>query len=186
MRSRAAVFFDLQGTLGGEGLGDIADFTFFPCAIPAIKRINDAGLLAIVVTNQSHIASGKLTYADYEARVVALKEQLAEKQAHWDAVYCCPHGKDDHCTCKKPLPGMLLQAARDFYLDLPACYVVGDTGAWDMLLAQSAGCRAVLVRTGLGEGSLKEYRHLWADMEADYVAADALEAAQWIAAREGA
>ena len=59
MYERAAVFLDLQGTLGGEGLGDIKHFTFFPSAIPAIKLLNDANLLAIVVTNQSHIAKGR-------------------------------------------------------------------------------------------------------------------------------
>jgi D-glycero-D-manno-heptose 1,7-bisphosphate phosphatase len=175
-----AVFLDLQGTLGGDGLGDILDFFFFPSAIPAIKRLNDAGLLAILVTNQSHIASGRFTYAEFENHIARLQSELAQNSARLDAVYCCPHSKADNCACHKPLPGMLLQAAQDYDLNLSTCYVVGDTGAWDMLLAKAVGCKAVLVKTGLGEGSLKAYRHLWANMEADYVAQDVLQAVQWI------
>jgi D-glycero-D-manno-heptose 1,7-bisphosphate phosphatase len=184
MKSRIAVFLDLQGTLGGEGLGDILDFSFFPFAIPAIKLLNDAGLLAIVATNQSHIAYGRFTYADFENRVAVLQNELAEQGARWDAVYCCSHSRVDVCTCKKPLPGLLVQAAQDFHLDLPACYMVGDSGAWDMLLAQAVGCKGVLVRTGLGESSLQTYRHLWAGMEADTIAKDVLDAARWIVSRE--
>lgn len=184
MSSSAAVFFDLQGTLGGEGLGDILDFSFFPTAIPAIKLVNDAGLLAILVTNQSHISSGKFSLAEFQRRIAALQEELRLHNAHWDAVYCCPHSISDHCECRKPLPGLLYQAARDFHLELSECYVVGDTGAWDMLLAQAAGCKSVLVKTGLGEGSLRAFRHLWADMEANYIAKDVMDAALWILTNE--
>ena len=79
------------------------------------------------------------------------------------------------------LPGMVLRAQRDFALDLAACYLVGDCGSKDMVLAQAVGCRAILVRTGLGEGSLGEYRRVWADIEPDFIADDVLDAARWIA-----
>ncbi len=184
MNDRCAVFLDLQGTLGGHGLDDILSFSFYPCAIPAIRLLNQAGLPAVVVTNQSHIARGDLTYADFQRRVGDLQKELAGHGARLDAVYCCPHGARDGCSCRKPLPGMLLAAQRDWGLDLARCYVVGDAGAWDMVLARSVGAKAVLVRTGLGEGSLAEYRHLWADIEPDFVAADVLEAVQWIVACE--
>jgi D-glycero-D-manno-heptose 1,7-bisphosphate phosphatase len=142
--------------------------------------LNLAGLPAIVVTNQSQIARGILTYAQYLQRVEELQRQLSEDQVYLDAFYCCPHSKDQGCSCCKPRPGMVLQAQKDFQLDLSRCYVVGDTGAWDMLLAKATGCRAVLVRTGLGESSLKEYRCTWADFEPDFIAGDVLEAVQWI------
>jgi D-glycero-D-manno-heptose 1,7-bisphosphate phosphatase len=185
MSSRSTVFLDLQGTLGGEGLGDILDFSFYPFSIPAIKLLNEANLLVVVVTNQSHISKGYFTYADFERRVDELKQELAEHGAKLDAVYCCPHKTGDNCSCKKPLPGMVLQAQRDFGLDLTECYLVGDVGAWDMVLARSVGCKAILVRTGLGKGSLEEYRHLWADIEPDLVADNVLEAAQWIVKSKG-
>jgi D-glycero-D-manno-heptose 1,7-bisphosphate phosphatase len=177
-----AVFLDLQGTLGGEGLDDVLRFSFFPCAAPAIRLLNEAGLLAIVVTNQSHIARGDFTYAQFERRMDALRAELAEHGARLDAVYCCPHGKEDGCACRKPRPGMLLAAQRELGLDLARSYVVGDTGAWDMVMARAAGAGAILVRTGLGEGSLVEYRHTWADIEPDFVADDVLQAAEWVVA----
>ena len=113
-----------------------------------------------------------------------LERQLAQEGARLDGVYCCPHGDDDGCDCRKPLPGMLRQAQCDHGLDLCECYVVGDAGAWDMMMARDAGCSAVLVRTGLGESSLAEYRHTWAGIEPDFVADDVLRAAEWIAERE--
>jgi histidinol-phosphate phosphatase family protein len=180
MSAGRAVFLDLQGTLGGDGLGDILGFTFYPHSIPAIRLLNQAGLLTVVVTNQSHIGRGDFTLDDFESRIEALQHELAEHGARWDAVYCCPHTREDRCSCRKPLPGMVLQAQKDLGLDLSRCYLVGDTGAWDMVLARSVGCRAVLVRTGLGEGSLGEYRHTWADIEPDFVAYDVLHAARWV------
>jgi D-glycero-D-manno-heptose 1,7-bisphosphate phosphatase len=180
VNSRKAVFLDLQGTLGGEGLGDIRDFSFFPFSAAAIRCLNDAGLLAIVTTGQSKISKGYFTYADFLARMEDLKRELADQGARLDAVYCCPHISSEGCACHKPRPGMLLQAQAEWGIDMAASYVVGDAGAWDMRMARAAGCTAILVRTGLGQSSLAEFRHLWADTEADFVAADVLEAAHWI------
>lgn len=180
MYDRAAVFLDLQGTLGGEGLGDIRDFTFYPSAIPAVKMLNEANLLAIVVTNQSRIAQGLFTYEYFLGRMETLKQELAEGGARLDAVYCCPHVNGDNCLCKKPKPGMLFEARKDFNLDLRTCYVVGDVGEWDMGLTRSAGCKGVLVRTGLGESSLGEYRHTWESINPDYVADGIFDAVKWI------
>jgi len=177
---KKAVFLDLEGTLGGDGFGDILSFSFYPSAIPAIKMLNEAELLAIVVTNQSHISRGDFTYQDFESRMDDLKRELAEHRAKLDAFYCCPHTHEDKCLCRKPLPGMIIQAQKDFDIELSESYMVGDTGAWDMVLARSVGCKAILVRTGLGEGSLGDYRHEWADIEPDFVAEDVLEAVRWI------
>ena len=180
MNKRSAVFLDLQGTLGGEGLSDIREFTFYPCAIPAVKLLNESGLLAIVVSNQSRIAQGLFTLEYFQERMEVLKKELAEGGAHLDAVYCCPHVDEDECSCKKPKPGMILDAAQDFNLDLRNCYVVGDTGAWDIAMANRVGCKSVLVRTGLGESSLGEYRYTWADVNPHFVAEDVLHAVKWI------
>jgi D-glycero-D-manno-heptose 1,7-bisphosphate phosphatase len=175
-----AVFLDLQGTLGGDGLGDIMDFQFFPCSIEAIRLLNEHGILTIVVTNQSHIARGHLTISDFNNRVEALKEELDNKKAYLDAVYCCPHGRNDNCECKKPLTGMLVQAQGDFNINLAESYVVGDMGMADMVMAKAAGAKGILVRTGVGEGSLTDFRHTWSNVEPDYVAENVLEAVRWI------
>jgi len=184
MNKQKAAFLDLQGTLGGKGLGDILDFSFYPFSPSAIKLFNEANLLVIVLTNQSHIAKGYFTYDHFNKRVEELKEELAEQGAKLDAVYCCPHASDSNCSCRKPSPGLVIQAQRDFDVDLSQSYLVGDAGAWDMVLARSAGCKAILVRTGLGEGSLGEYRHMWKDIEPDFVADNVLGAAKWIVGLE--
>lgn len=180
MNERSAVFLDLQGTLGGEGLSDITSFTFYPFSITAIKLLNEGGLLVIIITNQSRIAKGLYTIDYFQGRIEVLNEELVRNGAHLDAVYCCPHLDEDECSCKKPKTGMVMDAQQDFGLNLKTCYIVGDTGAWDIVLANRVGCKGILVRTGLGESSLGEYRHTWADSYADFIAEDVLHAVNWI------
>ena len=177
---KRAVFFDLQGTLGGDPLGNAGEFALYPFAAEAIRLINAAGMAAVVVTNQSGIAKGRLTLAQFEERMVALRDEPAAQGAHLDGVYCCPHSRADGCSCRKPQPALLHRAERELGVCLAASYVVGDMGASDMVLARNSGCRAVLVCTGAGEGSLGEYRHLWAEIEPDFVAPNVLAAARWI------
>jgi histidinol-phosphate phosphatase family protein len=182
MFERAAVFLDLQGTLGGEGLDDIRHFAFYKFAIPAIKLINKADLTAIIITNQSHIARGDFSYQYFQERMAALQDEVEKAGAKIDAVYCCPHRVEDDCECRKPKPGLVLAACKDLSLNVAKCYLVGDTGAWDMILAHSIGSKKILVRTGLGESSLTEYRHTWVNITPDFIAEDVLEAAKWIIA----
>jgi histidinol-phosphate phosphatase family protein len=176
----SAVFYDLQGTLGGDGLGDIMEFRFYENSIKAIKLLNEYSIPVIIVTNQSRIAKGHLTMEDFNNKLEKLKEELTESGAHFDAVYCCPHDRKDNCQCKKPLTGMLLQASREFGITLYDSYVVGDMGMSDMVMATTVGAKAILVLTGVGQGNLTTFRHTWEGIEPDYIAEDALEAARWI------
>lgn len=98
----------------------------------------------------------------------------------FDAAYICPHAKGTECNCRKPAPGLLLQAAREHMLDLTRCVVIGDVGSTDMIAAAKVGAIKVLVRTGWGEGSLGEYRHTWADVEPEYIADHLLDAVKWV------
>jgi D-glycero-D-manno-heptose 1,7-bisphosphate phosphatase len=177
---KQAVFMDLQGTLGGEAVGDIRDFSFFPFSIDAIKLINKNNMLAIIITNQSHISKGYLTIQQYEDYVEKLKSYLKMNNAYIDEIYCCPHDKTDNCTCKKPLPGLIEQAENDFDIDLTSSYIIGDMGCTDMILAKTVGCKSILVRTGVGEGSLNEFRHTWKEVEPDFIANNVLEGVNWI------
>lgn len=179
-KKRIAVFIDLQGTLGGDGMGDIMDFQFYPFSIEAIKLLNENNIFAIVVTNQSRIAGGFLTIEDFNKRLHELVKELSLGGAHFDAAYCCPHSRHDGCECKKPLPGMLNKAKDEFNINLEESYVIGDMGISDMVMAKAVGAKAILVRTGAGEGSLKEFRHTWADIEPDLVVGDVLEGVRWI------
>jgi D-glycero-D-manno-heptose 1,7-bisphosphate phosphatase len=108
-----------------------------------------------------------------------LEAELKEKDVDLDAVYCCPHRAKDECACYKPRTALVEDACRVFDIDLRASFVVGDRGDLDILLAAAIGARSVLVRTGQGEGSLGEYRHTWAGVEPDHVAADVLAAVHW-------
>ncbi|MBI1921535.1 MAG: D-glycero-beta-D-manno-heptose 1,7-bisphosphate 7-phosphatase [Geobacter sp.] len=155
---RRAVFLDRDGTINVEKnyLHRIEDFEFIPGAASAIKRLNDAGFLVIVVTNQSGVARG---YYEIEAvhRLHAfLDKELAAVDAHVDAYYVCPHHPEEgvgeyrcDCHCRKPMPGMLLDAARKFGIDLAASFMIGDKLA-DVEAAVKGGCKPLLVLTGHG------------------------------------
>jgi len=173
-----AAFLDRDGTIGGTG-GFIhpRDFVLYPFAAEAIRRLQAAGVKVFGFTNQNRISKGEATEAEF-------RDQFA--QFGFDGAYICPHPTDADCECRKPSPGMILQAAREYGLDLSRCAVVGDWGNVDMAAAHRAGTLKVLVRTGYGEASLTQYRHTWAEAEPDYVAADLADAVDWLLAWRGA
>lgn len=177
---KPVVFLDFQGTLGGEGIDDIRSFEFYPFSIEAIKLLNTNDILAIGITNQSHISKGEFTMEEFENKLQRLKEELEKHNAHFDAVYCCPHMSKDKCNCKKPLTGMIDKAKDEFEIDMQKAYVVGDMGMTDMVLAKNINAKGILVLTGVGKGSLNEYRDTWKDVEADYIAQNVLDAVRWI------
>jgi histidinol-phosphate phosphatase family protein len=177
---RSAVFIDFQGTLGGSGIDDITTLEFYPFSIEAVKKLNDNGLLAIGLTNQSRIAKGALSWQDYEAKLAVLNGELNAHDAYFDAVYCCPHTRADHCLCKKPKAGMIDSAKKDFDIDTEKSYVIGDMGKNDMVLARHIGAKGILVLTGAGKGSMGEFRHTWAKIEPDFIADTVLDAVDFI------
>jgi D-glycero-D-manno-heptose 1,7-bisphosphate phosphatase len=158
MSGRRAVFLDRDGTVNVEReyLHRSEEFAFIPGAPEAIRLLKEAGFLVIVVTNQSGIARGFFDEAAVHRLHRYMDEQLARHGAAVDAYYLCPHhprhGSGDYrrvCGCRKPLPGMIIEAAGDFSIDLAASYVIGDKLA-DVAAGLAAGCRPLLVRTGYG------------------------------------
>jgi D-glycero-D-manno-heptose 1,7-bisphosphate phosphatase len=155
---KKAVFLDRDGTINTEKdyLYRPEDFAFIPGACQAVKLLNDAGFLVIVVTNQSGIARGYYDEGAVEGLHRHMDAELAKAGARVDAYYFCPHhpqhGGDRYggeCACRKPLPGMLVQAAADLAVDLGHSWMVGDKLA-DVEAGKRAGCRSLLVRTGYG------------------------------------
>ncbi|HEX7086786.1 MAG TPA: HAD family hydrolase [Vicinamibacterales bacterium] len=155
---RPAVFLDRDGTLIEERgyLHDPDRVALFPATAPAIVRLRAAGFAIVVVTNQAGVARG-LFGEDAVRRVHArLDALLGPAGAAPDAYYYCPHHPDGAveayrrvCACRKPAPGMIERAARDLGLDVVRSFVVGDK--WiDVELANRAGARGMLVRTGYG------------------------------------
>lgn len=154
-----AVFLDRDGTINIEKdyLCHIDDFEFIPGTPEAIRRLNQAGFLVIVVTNQSGVARGYYTEEDVEILHRQIDRHLALSGAHVDAWLYCPHhpsGRGSYglpCSCRKPLPGMLTEAARRYDIDLTNSIMIGDK-LDDIAAGQAAGCRTILVRTGYGSG----------------------------------
>lgn len=139
-----AVLFDRDGTLVVDipYNGDPARVVAVPGAAEALDRLRAAGIATAVVSNQSGVARGLLSRADVDA-VNARVEQLLGPLG---PVLVCEHGPDDGCACRKPAPGLVLQAAAALGLPPERCVVVGDIGA-DVSAAVAAGARPVLVPT---------------------------------------
>jgi D-glycero-D-manno-heptose 1,7-bisphosphate phosphatase len=150
----------------------------FPFTAAAIRRLNMAGLPVVVITNQSGVSRGYFPESLVKTVHELMTQQLAVAGAHVDAVYYCPHSSADTCECRKPKPGLLMQAAREHGLDLRRSFVVGDRYG-DVELARGVGSRGVLVRTGYGEGEFAWHAARWA-AQPDFVAADLGVAVEWI------
>jgi D-glycero-D-manno-heptose 1,7-bisphosphate phosphatase len=180
MPLRAAVFLDRDGTIAEEVgyLNHVSRFRMFPFAATAIRRLNDANYPAIVVTNQSGVGRSYFPESLVHDVHDLMTRQLAKEGAHIDALYYCPHKGGDACSCRKPRPGMLERAAREHGLDLRRSFVVGDRHG-DIELAHRVGARAVLVRTGYGQGEIQWHSANWPSPP-DFIADDLTDAADWI------
>ncbi|NLG35090.1 MAG: threonylcarbamoyl-AMP synthase [Lentisphaerae bacterium] len=174
---RPAVFLDRDGTLI-EDRGDVrspADVAWYPDTVPALRALG-IGHDLFIVTQQSGVAQGRLTAAEVRAVNDHVVERLAEAGVRIRAVYCCMHGPEDGCACRKPDPGPLRRAARDFGVDLSRSFVVGDH-PHDVELARRAGAKGLYLRTGHGE---KHRDELPLDVTA--ILPGIREAAEWILA----
>lgn len=151
---KRAVFLDRDGVINrkapeGEYVTRWDNFELLPGVAEAISSVNRAGWSVIVVTNQRCIAKGLVTAEEVEAIHRRMREQLAKMGARVDGVYYCPHDREPACSCRKPEPGLLLAAARDFAIDLQASWVVGDSET-DVEAGRRAGCRTVRIMADTG------------------------------------
>jgi D-glycero-D-manno-heptose 1,7-bisphosphate phosphatase len=188
--SRPAVFIDRDGTLTEE-VGYVnhpARLRLLPRSAEAIRRLNAAGVPAVVVTNQAGIARGYFSEDVLHAVNEALAAALRREGARLDGLYVCTHHPSEgeppfraQCECRKPRPGLLRRAAADLGLDLARSAMVGDKPS-DLVPARAVGAAAVLVLTGYGLGEW-EYGRKRFEVEPDHVAADLLDAVDWALAR---
>jgi histidinol-phosphate phosphatase family protein len=155
-----AIFLDRDGTLIKEvgGLTSPEALELLPGAAAAIRELNHRGIRAVMITNQPVIAKGFCTHQEVELIHRKMETLLGREHAFLDRIYYCPHHPDKgfageraelkiNCECRKPKPGMVLQASRDLNLNLNASWLIGDTTT-DMETARNAGLKSVLVRTG--------------------------------------
>ena len=187
--SRPALFIDRDGTLTEE-VGYVNHprrLRLLPRSAEAVRRLNQAAVPVVVVTNQAGVARGYFSPEVLAAVNDELLRQLKEAGASVDAVYVCPHhpsaGEPPYrqdCDCRKPRPGLLTRAAVDLALDLSRSAVVGDKPS-DLEAAARVGARGVLVLTGYGLGEW-EYRRDTFPVAPDHVAGDLLDAVEWFLA----
>ncbi len=177
---RPAVFLDRDGTIAEEVgyLNHASRFRMFPFVAAAIRRLNEAGLPVVVVSNQSGVGRGYFPESLVHSVNETMKRELTAAGARIDAIYYCPHTSADHCDCRKPKTGLLERAAREHSLELGRSFVVGDRYG-DIELARNVRARGILVRTGYGEGELAWHSAKWS-AQPDFVAEDLLKAADWI------
>lgn len=156
---RIGVFLDRDGTLNEERdfIRTPDELHLIPGAAEAVRKLNAHGLTACVISNQSGVARGFLEEKDLVPIHAKLERDLGRGMGIVDRIYYCPHhptaGRAPYnieCACRKPKPGMLLQGAADFGIDLRRSFVVGDSIV-DMQAGEAVGARTILVRTGYGE-----------------------------------
>lgn len=154
-----AIFLDRDGTINKYVgyLTEPEEFELLPGVAEAIRKINNSGYLAIVATNQPGIAQGRLTVQTLHVIHNKMETLLGQEGAFINKLYYCPHHPDKgfegeipelkiSCSCRKPKPGMLLQAAKDFNIDLAASWMIGDDQR-DILTGKNAGCHTALIGT---------------------------------------
>lgn len=190
--SRPAIFMDRDGTLSHEigYVNHASRFQLFPWAVDAVRLVNRAGWAAVLVTNQAGVARGYFPESVIHEVHARVQAALAAGDARLDGLYVCMHhpsaGEPPYrqdCECRKPRPGMLLQAQRELDLDLARSWVVGDRHG-DLQVAWNAGARGALVKSGYGLGEWVHHAPRW-PRQPDLVAEHLLEAVERILFAEG-
>ncbi|WP_075642384.1 HAD-IIIA family hydrolase [Exiguobacterium indicum] len=171
MNSIQAIFLDRDGTIGGDATvhypGTFALFSYVPSLI---ERLRNQGILLIAFTNQPGISKGLAREEDFRTEL---------QNFGFDDTLICPHAAEDRCTCRKPSPELLWQAQVKHDLRLDQCVVIGDRWS-DMMAAAHAGCIKILVRTGAGESSIRDYADRVEQANVDYIADDLTDAIAWL------
>ena len=184
----AAVFLDRDGTITREAgyLTRLDLLELFPGAGQAVRRINQEGFLAVLITNQSGVARGLFPRSLVEEAHRKLRGLLSREGARLDGVYVCPHLPEGSvpelaiaCDCRKPAPGLFQLACEEMDIDPDRSYAIGDSYR-DLAPAASLGARTILVQTGHGQKELAE-SDAW-PRRPDHIADDLSAAVDWLLA----
>ncbi len=185
---KPAIFLDRDGTINEQMgyINHISRFKILPGVPDAIRQLNDAGYLAIVVTNQSGVARGYYSMELVQRVHDLLMNSLMEKAgAVLDAILMCPHYPygvvpefSTDCDCRKPKTGLIEQARRSFDIDFSRSFIIGDMCS-DMEFASRAGIQGIMVRTGYGLGEI-EYVLPGKQIKPVHIALGLLDAVDWI------
>lgn len=152
MGARGAIFLDRDGVINVNRTDHVKnwdEFEFIPGALDSIRTLSATGLPIFIVTNQAIVNRGTVTACHIDEIHAQMITEIEKAGGAIKKVYFCPHDNHESCTCRKPEPGMLLQAAQEFDIDLTQSYMVGD--AWtDVQAGLRAGTSSIMVMTGRG------------------------------------
>ena len=178
-----AVFLDRDGVINrnrNDYVKRWEEFVFLPGVLEALRQLARTQLLIIVVTNQSAINRGLVSMENVQEICHRMAEEIERNGGRINAVFVCPHRPDERCKCRKPRPGLLLEAAERFQLDLQQCYLIGDALS-DIEAGLNVGCKVVMVRTGLMQEQLATSAN---DEWSFPIVRDLAEAVGWIVEQE--
>ncbi|UCE43238.1 MAG: HAD family hydrolase [Candidatus Aminicenantes bacterium] len=187
---KRAVFLDRDGTINRDvGYPNSYNMVeIFPYSFAAVRKINRAGFLSVIVTNQSGVGKGFIEEKNLRDIHRNLRLDFAKQKATIDAIYYCPHYEYAEipeyrkaCACRKPNPGMAQQAVCDFNIDTAKSYMIGDK-AEDILFGMNIQATSILLLTGFGQKSISKLKEK--GVEPAYVAETLKEAVDWILRRE--
>lgn len=146
-----ALFLDRDGVINADSrdfIKSIAEWIPLPGSLHAIARLCEAGYRIVVVTNQSGIARGLFGESVLEEIHAHMNREIEAVGGRLAGIYYCPHGPDEGCGCRKPAPGLIHRACADLGLEAELAPLIGDR-VTDVAAARAAGCRPILVRSGL-------------------------------------
>lgn len=149
LKQKKVIFLDRDGTINvkapkAEYIKEWVEFKFLPGVIDAIKKLSDHGYKIYIISNQPGIARGMVSEKKLKIIHQNMKKELKKNGAKINGIYYCPHGWDEGCNCRKPKPGMLIQASRDHLIDLTKTIFIGDDER-DVIAGEAAGCKTFLV-----------------------------------------
>lgn len=177
---RPAIFLDRDGVINRNRLDHVkswAEFEFLPGVLDAVRRLAQLEWPVVVISNQAIVGRGLVSRQTMDEISEQMTSVVWSVGGRIDRVFYCPHRPEEHCECRKPRPGLLLNAASEMGLDLTRSFFVGDAES-DVRAAQAAGCRPVLVKTGRGFGQMARLRQ--SNAVGYYLADDLAEAVNWI------
>lgn len=177
-------FLDRDGVINenrSDHVKSWKEFVFIPGALEAIRRLRQAGWYTIVITNQAIINREVVPRSVVNDINREMVKTIAQHGGWVNGVFYCPHRPDENCDCRKPAPGLLLQAANRMNLQLDQCYLIGDA-LTDIQAGSAVGCQCALVKTGRGRSQLAE-----ADLSQYppfHITSDISTAVDWLIYRE--
>ena len=152
------VIMDRDGVINQESAAYIKspeEWIPIPGSLEAIARLNKAGFVVVIASNQSGVGRGLFSLKTLEAIHARMESALNAVGGHLDGIFFCPHRPEDDCDCRKPKPGLLKQIAERYHTALDGVPFIGDSPR-DIAVARAVGARPMLVRTGDGERTLRQ------------------------------